>query len=233
MSEITATIDQTFQCKFCQRRFQREATLLVHVCEQKRRSQERDEVGVNLGLQAYLKFYQVTQGSSRLKTWDDFSTSPYYRAFVKFGRYCQSTRVINIPRFVDWLLKHNKKLDHWCRDSIYGEYLLDYTRVEDASDAMVRAIERSVAWAHDTGNPAHDYLRYGNRNALCHDITTGRVTPWVLYNCDSGVEFLSDLNTEQIAMTWPWIDSEFWQRRFADYPADVEYTKAMLAQAGW
>jgi hypothetical protein len=180
-----------------------------------------------------LKFYQVTQGSSRLKTWDDFSTSPYYRAFVKFGRYCQSTRVINIPRFVDWLLKHNKKLDHWCRDSIYAEYLLDYTRVEDASDAMVRAIERSVDWAHDTGNPAHDYLRYGNRNALCHDITTGRVTPWVLYNCDSGVEFLSDLNTEQISMTWPWIDSEFWQRRFADYPADVEYTKAMLAQAGW
>ena len=52
------------------------------MCEPKRRFQEQDERGVQLGLHAYLKFYELTQGSAKLKTFDDFATSPYYRAVV-------------------------------------------------------------------------------------------------------------------------------------------------------
>jgi hypothetical protein len=59
-----------------------------------------------------MKFYELTQGSARLKTFENFATSPYYRAFVKFGRYCVDTRAINPTRFVEWLLKNNKKIDH-------------------------------------------------------------------------------------------------------------------------
>ena len=55
----------------------------MHVCEPKRRYQERDEVGVQIGLQSYMRFYEITQGSAKLKTFDDFAESPYYRAFVK------------------------------------------------------------------------------------------------------------------------------------------------------
>jgi hypothetical protein len=32
---------------------------------------------------------------------------------------------------------------------------------------------------------------------------------------------------------WPWIDPEFWQKKFRDYPADQEYAREMLAKAGW
>lgn len=190
-------------------------------------------MGVQLGLQIYLRFYETTQGSARLKTFDDFATSPYYRAFVKFGRYCVAIRAINIPRFIDWLLKNNKKIDHWCRDSIYGEYLAVYIRQESATDALARALEQAIAWSEETGNPDRDYLRYGNSNTVCYAITTGRVSPWVLYNCDSGTEFLATLNAEQIAMIWSMIDADYWQRRFLDYRADAEYMREMLTKAGW
>jgi len=220
-------------CQYCRKDFIKETSLSVHSCEPRRRRQEHSERGVQLGLQAYLKFYQLTQGSAKLKTFDDFADSPYYRAFVKFGRYCVDIRAINPARFIEYVLKQNKKIDHWCRDSIYTEYLLDYLRVENVNDALARAIEFGITWQEQTSNPAHDCLRYGNSNAMCHAITTGRISPWIIYNSESGQQFLSELSTEQIAMIWSYIDSDVWMKKFQDYPADQEYAKDILSKAGW
>ena len=223
----------TYTCQYCRKDFVKESSLTVHSCEPRRRRQEQSERGVQLGLQAYLKFYQLTQGSARLKTFDDFADSPYYRAFVKFGRYCVDIRAINPARFIEYVLKQNKKIDHWCRDSIYTEYLLDYLRVENVNDALARAMEFGITWQEQTSNPAHDCLRYGNSNAICYAITTGRISPWIIYNSESGQQFLSELSTEQIAMIWSYIDSDFWMKKFQDYPADQEYAKDILTKAGW
>ena len=126
-----------------------------------------------------------------------------------------------------------KKIDHWCRDSIYTEYLLDYLRIENVNDALARAIEFGITWQEQTSNPAHDCLRYGNSNAICYAITAGRVSPWVIYNSESGQKFLSDLTSEQIDMIWSYVDSDFWMKKFQDYPADQEYAKDILKKAGW
>jgi hypothetical protein len=223
----------TYDCRYCKKNFIKETSLAVHMCETKRRFQEQDERGVQLAFQAYLKFYEITQGSARLKTFDDFAASPYYRAFVKFGRYCVAVRVINPARFMEWLLKHNKKIDHWCRDTMYTEYLIDYLRVENVNDALARAIEFGIDWSEQSGSPAEDCLRYGNNNAMVYAITAGRISAWIVYNCESGQKFLSELDASQIAMTWPYIDSEVWMKKFSDYVADREYVRDMLKKAGW
>jgi hypothetical protein len=223
----------TYECRYCKRSFAKETSLAVHMCEPKRRFQEQSERGVQLGLQAYLRFYEITQGSARLKTFEDFAQSPYYRAFVKFGRYCVDVKAVNPPRFVDWLLKNNKKIDHWCRDTMYTEYLINYLPVENVNDALARAMEYGIAWSEQTGNPAEDCLRYGNTNSIIYAVTAGRVSGWIVYNCESGQKFLSELDTTQIAMIWPYIDSEVWMKKFVDYMADQEYVKEMLNKAGW
>lgn len=211
----------------------KESSAAVHMCEPKRRRLEQSERGVQLGLQAYLKFYETMQGSARLKTFEDFAESPYYRAFVKWGRYCVNTRVINPTQFMIWLLRNQKKIDRWSSDQFYTDYLMEYLRLEAVQDALARAVEHSMTWQERTGHPAHDMLRYGNHNAVCYDITAGRISPWVIYNSESGQKFLSDINSEQLTMIWPYIDSDVWQKRFADYSADQEYAKEILKQAGW
>jgi hypothetical protein len=222
-----------FECQYCKKSFAKETTLIVHVCEQKKRYQSQGETGIQIGLRAYQKFYEISQGSGRPKTFDDFARSPYYRAFARFGQYCVSIRAVNVLRFTEWLLKNNKKIDYWCSDSVYGEYLLEYLQVESPMDAVQRAIESSVRWSEETGNPPHDYVRFGNDNALCYSVTTGRLSAWVLYNSNSGQEFLGRLSSEQIAMIWPYVDADFWQQKFRDYPTDVAYIKDILKQAGW
>ena len=56
---------------------------------------------------------------------------------------------------------------------------------------------------------------------------------FVTYNSASGQEFLNTLDTSQITMIWPYIDSDAWQKKFHDYSADQEYAKEILKQAGW
>ena len=131
------------------------------------------------------------------------------------------------------LLLHHKKLDRWCSDQMYTEYLLDYLRVEHVDDAMARSIEWSIAWGEEHEAQPHDCLRYGNTNVICYAITTGRLSPWCIYNSESGIEFLGSLTEDQIAMIWPYIESDVWQKKFRDYPADVEYVKDILKKAGW
>jgi hypothetical protein len=232
-NEITVSTDPGHRCQHCDRVFRREQSLMSHVCEQGRRHLERNEVGVQIGLQAYLRFYEIMQGSSRLRSWDDFRQSPYYRAFVRFGRHCQGIRAVAIPRFIDWLVQGNRKIDHWCSDNLYAEFLQGYVRRENVADALARTIEQALAWQEETQHPAQLYLRHANANAVCYAVTTGRVTAWSLYNSDSGQEFLTRVNAEQLQMIWPWIDSDFWDQKFRDYPADVEYARDMLSRMGW
>lgn len=224
-----------FRCEFCDRVFRREPSLEVHLCEPKRRWRERDERGVQLGLQAYLRFYETQQGSSRLRSWEDFATSQYYRAFVKFGRYCVNIRAVNPAQFLDWLLRNNKKIDHWCRDAMYEEYLHWWLPREAAADALERGMREIANYVDSTPelrNGVADYFRYASANRVCYHITTGRVSPWIIYNCASGIEFLDTLTSEHAAMIMAWIDPDIWQRKFQDFPADQEWCRHILATAG-
>ena len=225
----------SFVCRYCKKSFVKENTLSAHVCESKRRHQQEKEIGVQLGLKAYLRFYEISQGSAKSKTYTDFAGSPYYTAFVKFGRHLVGVRCVNTVSFIDWLLKNNKKIDYWCKESFYIEWMHEYLKKEAVQDALERALKEMQDYS-DT-NPElvgnfNEYFRYGNANRICYHISSGRISPWVVYNCNSGVDFLSKLSEDQIKIVMPWIDPDYWQRKFKDYVSDSEWVKDILLKAG-
>lgn len=235
MDGTTRESKSTYKCRYCDKGFAKESTLAVHLCEQKRRAQQEKETGVQFGLRAYLRFYEITQGSAKFKSYEDFSKSPFYNAFVKYGRYCVNIRCINTPAFTEWLLKNNKKLDYWCKDSLYEEWLKVYLQKEATQDALERGLKEMQDYADanpDLKNGFSDYFRYGNVNRIIHHIVAGRISPWILFNCNSGIAFLEDLDETQIELIMPWIDPEFWQHKFKDYLADTEWIKDILQKAG-
>ena len=235
LAGTTSESSPTFKCKYCDKGYRKESTLAAHLCEPKRRAQQQHETGVQFGLRAYLRFYEITQGGSKSKTYDDFAGSPYYIAFVKFGRYCVSIRAINFSSFTEWLLKNNKKLDYWCKDTLYDEWLREYLKKENPQDALERAIKEMSEYAdnhQELKNGYRDYFRYGNSNRICHHITTGRISPWVVFGCDSGIDFLSGLDETSLAIVLPYVDPGFWQKKLDDYPDDAEWVKSVLKAAG-
>jgi hypothetical protein len=223
---------EKYICKYCNKDFRKESSLLVHHCEPKRRAMQENDTGVRFGFNAYLQFYTATQGSATKKTYVEFSSSPYYSSFVKFGQYLVQIRAINIPMFTTWLLKNQKKLDSWTKDEYYDEYLYEYLRKEHPNDALDRTFTEMQKWADEHDTTFNTIFNSNVSGTVCNMILNGRISPWVLFNCDSGVKLLSELSNEQINLIIRWIDPDYWQRRFKDFMPDTEFIKSVTLESG-
>lgn len=220
-------------CKFCGKGYAKESTLTSHVCEQKRRHQQRNDKGVQMGLQAYLRFYELTQGKTHSKDHSDFAKSSYYSAFVKFGSYICKIDAINPQLFIDYVIKNNIKLDHWTKDKYYEQYLFNYLRVEAVNDALERMIEWATKWAEEHNSEFNHYFLYASPMRFARDVANGRISPWTVYNCDSGIGALEKCGPEQLQMMYHMIDPDFWQKKIMDYPSDAAFVQQVLKEAGF
>lgn len=230
MAETNST---SHRCQHCGRQFQRESSVMRHSCEPLRRWQDRDSRATQIGLRAYQRFYQLAQGQTQPRDWQQFSTSSYYRGFRAFGEYCQATRTVNTAQFTDWLIRQQVPLDRWCRDSVYEQYLHWYTRTENVADALARAVTTAEDWAQETGHPAQGWIRYASPNRIAHAITTGRLTAWAMYNSESGQAWLENMGQDHQRLVMPWLDPDFWAQEFQARAADQDWARDIMRQAGW
>lgn len=206
---------------------------MSHLCETKRRWQDRDMPGNRIGFQSWLEFYKRNTATKKTKTYQDFAKSAYYIAFVKFGRYCVDIKCINVNRYADWLLKNSVKIDSWCSDANYDKFLLDYLKQEDPLDAIARSIETTIEFAKQEQLQSKDYFRYGNRNRICHLITNGKISPWLLYQSESGVEFLEGIDEGNQKVIINYINPEQWALKFNRNPDSVTEVRKLLAEIGY
>ena len=224
-------VQSNYKCEYCGKDFVKEKTLAVHVCEQKRRHLSKNERHVQAGLLTYQKFYEFTQRGKTQKTFDDFASSPYYTAFVKFGSFLVNTAPIYPELFIEYVIKSGVKLDHWCRDELYDQYLSEMIKKEPADGAIQRTIKTMMEWAEQSGAAWEHYFQYVNTNRATHDIREGHISPWVLLNTKAGKDLLKQMNDEQLAIVGPVIDPQFWMRKFKQVPADTELVKDVIREA--
>lgn len=232
--KIEATDSVTkYGCEFCKREFLRESTVLKHICEYKHRWLEKDRQGNRIGFQAWLQFYLKNSTSKKNRTYEEFIKSAYYTAFVKFGSYCVDINALNVNRFVDWLLKNQVKVDAWNSDNSYNKFLTEYLREEDPLDAIARSIETTILLAESERVLNRDILRYANKNKICYAITTGKISPWMLYQSDSGTKFLDGLDETQVKMIIDYINPELWAIKFIRDMKIVPQVKELLVAVGY
>jgi hypothetical protein len=220
-----------YKCEHCGKLFAKEKTLVVHVCEQKRRHLSKGEKHVQMGLMTFQRFYELTQKASKKKTFDEFALSSFYTAFVKFGSFMVNTAPIYPERFIDYVVKSGVKLDHWCRDELYDQYISELIKIEPADGAIQRSIQSMMDWGDKNNSPWEHYFAYVNLNRATHDIKEGLISPWLLLNAKSGKEMLTRMNDEQLEIVGPIIDPQFWMRKFKSLPADTELVKDVIKEA--
>jgi len=225
------SLQSNFKCKYCNKSFLKEKTLAVHVCEKKRRHLSKDEKHVRFALMTYQKFYQLTQGSDKLKTFEDFANSPYYNAFVKFGSCVSNTMPIYPERFIEYVIKSGVKLDHWCRDELYDQYVSELIKIEPVDSAIQRSLSTMIEWGNELKTHWPHYFKYASSNRITRDIKDGAISPWVLLNCKSGRECLQGMNDEQLEIISTTLDATYWKQQFKLKPADVVLAKEVLNEA--
>jgi hypothetical protein len=130
-------------------------------------------------------------------------------------------------------LKNQIKIDTWCSDGTYTRYLIEYLRHEDAMDAVARSVETTINLAETENIRSVDYLRYGNVNKICYQITLGKISPWLLYQSDSGMQFLDNLGPDHVKMIIDYINPEQWALKFKRNPDDARQVKEILTSGGY
>ena len=219
-----------YKCDYCGKAFAREKTLVVHVCEQKRRHMSKNEKHVQAALLTYQRFYEISQKSQTKKSFDDFASSPYYNAFVKFGSFVSNVSPIYPERFIDFVIKSGVKLDHWCRDELYDTYVKELIKIEPADGAIQRTVKTMMEWADDKEAQWNHYFRYVNLNRATHDVKEGKISPWVLLNSASGKQMLKNMNDEQLEIISPMVDPQYWIKKFKSNPGDAELVKEVIRE---
>jgi hypothetical protein len=121
---------------------------------------------------------------------------------------------VNPLNYVDYLLKEKVPLDNWNSDRVYTKYLIFYLRSEDELDAVRRSIATMLNIAEDENIQLCDVFRYVNSNKICHQICSGKISPWILYQSNSGIDFLTRLNDDQRGLIFEYIDPERWTIKF-------------------
>lgn len=229
-----AAIDPAFHCEFCGATFKRAGTVDKHLCEQKQRWLLRDVPDNRMAHQCWEHFYRKEMNATKKKLgYMEFIKSNYYSAFLKFGKYNAEVKSVNPLAFVDWLLENQIMVDNWASDVQYTKFLKEYLRLEDYLTAVSRTIEYAIGFGEKQRLQAHDLFRHGNSMLLCNAIVAGRISPWVIYNSDSGLEFLARLNDDQQGMIMEYIKPELWKRKFLGNKETVIEVKEMLKQGGW
>lgn len=225
-------VAQPYNCVHCGKSFMQEKTLVAHMCERKRRALQKDEKRVQAGFMAYNRFWQLTQGAKKLKTYDNFADSSYYNAFVKFGSFINNVNPIYPDKFIDYVIKSGIKLDNWCKDSVYETYLYETIKTEPTESAIQRSLATMMEWGDaQNANFAH-YFLYVSLNRAVHDIRNGMISPWVILNTKSGQSMVRNMTDDQLNMIAPAFDVPYWLRKFKEVPADVALVKEICKEVG-
>ena len=223
----------TFICEFCKRFFAKERTWYNHSCEKKRRWLNRDSAQGRLAFHSWKRFHELS-GMRNMKkvTQEDFISSAFYQAFNRFSAYVLENNVVAPRSFIDFVIRSNIPIDRWCQESLLVVYIRDLVNTESCDQALARSVEYLAKWAQENDQSWHDFFRLVNTNLGTQIICHGRISPWMVYNADSSMQFLERCTPEQVSMVQNWAPAHVWKIKFKNHPQDAEFAREMLAQAG-
>jgi hypothetical protein len=224
--------NKPYICQYCKHGYSKESTLVTHVCEQKRRHLQKNDKAVVIGYDAFNRFFKLSQNTKGDKTYDEFAKSPYYNAFVKFGSYVSNVNPLYPNQYIEWVIRSGVKLDHWCRDALYEKYVIDLIKTEPVEIALHRSIEHMQSWADNNNSQWNHYFKYVSVNRATFDIKDGKVSAWLILNCASGKQLLSNLSDQQLTAVGAMIDPAFWVNKFKKQKSDLELVKSVVKEAG-
>lgn len=230
---MNEALEIDLSCKYCGKSFRRQSTIDKHLCESKKRYLDKDKPANRIGYQVWVDFYKKNTNSKKTKTYLDFTKSTYYLVFVKFASYCIAIKCVDIFKYVDWLLENQYRVDIWSTDSLYDRFLIHYLKHEDPSEAIARSIETTIHLAENESILAKDVLRYGNKNRICHNIVNGKISPWMLYHSESGIQFLESLDMASQKLIMDYINPEQWAIKFKRETKNVHTVKDLLKMGGY
>jgi hypothetical protein len=173
----------------------------------------------------------MSQNAKSDKTYDEFARSPYYNAFVKFGSFVSNVNPLYPDKFIHYVVTSGVRLDHWCRDELYDNYVINLVKTEGVETALERSITHMMSWGETNKAAWNHYFLYVSLSRATFDIKDGKISPWLLLNSNNGKALLKKLSDDQLEAISSVMDLQFWMNKFKKRSDDVELVKQVVKES--
>jgi hypothetical protein len=204
---------KTFICQWCKHSFSSESRVVNHLCEQRRRFQQKDTQYARWGLEAYFSIQKHFFGNVS-KTEEDFRHSEFYLACIRWGRFVLQVDCLNATAYLNWLQKLNVSIDKWDNEIVYSAWLQSVIFEEDLWDATYRSIQTMIDWAEENKKEYKNYFKLASSARILLDLQRAKISAIIIYSCNSGIEWLKSLPQSDLNIIWDMINPARWKCRF-------------------
>ena len=102
-------------------------------------------------------------------------------------------------------------------------------------ESVERAVERTILsikeWSTENGKDWTSFFSEVSTPRLIHMIRSGKISPWILYNSNGGINALDSLNNEQMMMIEDYVSPVAWKKRFDSSQDDVKFVLELTKKA--
>ena len=204
------------ECRFCGKAFQKESTLVAHMCEPKRRILAENDRPNRIGYNAWLIFRKLmTPSAKKTPTYEDFTKNKYYTTFVKLGKRIVDLSIPEPDNFVKYLVMNSVKFSNWGKDFVYEMYIREMTKKETIQRAAERTVLLMQQWGMDQQQDWKKFWTNVSTTQALHWIRVGRLSPWVMLGTEQGKGLLNRFDQHQLQEATGYIELDPWRIRIA------------------
>jgi hypothetical protein len=124
-------------------------------------------------------------------------------------------KAVEPEEFIRYICQSKVPIDKWCLDEHYLEYVRLLNKFESPDRAVERTLLLAESWANREGYAITDFFRKIATPQAVMWLMSGRISPWVIFNCESGQELISRFSDEQYALLEKAVDIKFWKKKFS------------------
>jgi hypothetical protein len=231
-SKSSLPLKEVYRCSYCDKTYKLEKPFLNHICAQKKRYFEKDTKAARLAFATFTKFHEVHYRGRVPPTYEKFMQSSLYEAFLRFGKYILDIDAISPPDYIDYMVRSQVPIDRWCRDSEYEKYVGQLAMKETPVRALERTCLLMQEWAVKEQRDSANFFREISPTRAAMWVRSGRISPWVLLNCESGVDLIGRFNDEQMVMIAGALNTKMWKGKFQRHPDEVRDLRSALEATG-
>lgn len=221
-------------CEFCNKRFIKEVTYNEHSCELKRKNVTTT---TRIGLFAfsiwekYVSLNKIRLPAGVLKL-DVFARPSNFNFFIEFALFLNEQQPLFPDEYAEFVMHKYKNSNQWMLQESITEWIIHKIKLESPADAITRSIEAIHQWSMLVNSNWVNFFKEVSSDRGVLWISTGKISPWLLYACDTSDEFLSKLSDSEFEYICKFIDPMCWSVLKFNHKDEFEKMRKILKEYG-
>lgn len=207
-----------FECKYCNKKFVREANFKKHECRTMKRLKE---LRTPTGMAAY-DYYKLwkSQRAFSVNNELEFVESRYYTAFINFAQFCRKVALPGIDKFIEYMIKKDIQPKDWSQHIVYQHYMEVFDELHDPEQQVDISKNTVQELARIFECDTSSIFLHMEPSALIRIIQAKKFSPWFLLSSSKFKWFVNnEMTREQQIILQKYIDPVQWRRKLEHKPA--------------